>query len=752
MSDLVTYRSSPPQDLPPDGYGNGTEPHAEMVDLREIVSIVRDSWPIGVGVGGAVCLLVLIFFVQMTPIYTARSVVVLETRDQEIVDVDNVLSGLDGSPDIVETEVKILKSANIAQRVIDHLGLGIDDEFTPEGLEVPADHAVAEDATPAQIAERNLINRKRQEAINRKVRKDLDVTRDGATFALNIDYSSENAIRAAQISNAFAEIYVESQAAEKREATLRANELLRTQLDTLAVAVEKSEAAVEAYRAQAGLLDTDGSTLIEQQTAALATELANLENEMAGHLAKLKTLEILEQGGRSAESMSDMVTSPVMSNLRAQEAETEREYADLAARYGPRHPSLVAAEKRLQSIRRDINAEVARQASSIRLDAETSRQRVAFIEKRSATLRDALSDTRRAEVRLRELERQAETDRTLYESFLARFKETSAQQDLQQGDARVISPAGIPTSPSWPKTSIMLLAATALGAGAGMLAILLSSLMSSGFRTPRDIERTTGLPCLATLPHVGPKRLGVTLSKSYRQSQYLENIKAIYSDVMARMTTHDGKCLAVAMVSSMPGEAKTSTVISLGQASAERGVRTLCIDGDGRRRQLSAKFLQSKQNLKDDLITLQDGQPIYARSSDQENLSVLLAEDFFGGHKELDTERCEQILNDARSKYDLIIFDTPPLLALVDARWIAARADVSYLAVRWQRTPRQLLSETITLANRAGAKLGGIIMTRVSPNRAGIYSPYYDGKMSKQLQAYFEDANDRTKTLIRGAN
>ena len=242
------------------------------------------------------------------------------------------------------------------------------------------------------------------------------------------------------------------------------------------------------------------------------------------------------------------------------------------------------------------------------------------------------------------------------------------------------------------------------------------------------------------------------LSKSYRQSQYLENIKAIYSDVMARMTTHDGKCLTVAMVSSMPGEAKTSTVISLGQASAERGVRTLCIDGDGRRRQLSAKFLKSKQSLKDDLITLQDGQPIYARTSDQENLSVLLAEDFFGGHKELDTERCEQILNDARSKYDLIIFDTPPLLALVDARWIAARADVSYLAVRWQRTPRQLLSETITLANRAGAKLGGIIMTRVSPNRAGIYSPYYDGKMSKQLQAYFEDANDRTKTLIRGAN
>ncbi len=747
MSDLIKYEPAPPQDIPAELF-SGARPD-DMVDVAEIISVIKDNWILGAAVGGGIFLLVLMFFLQMTPTYTARAVVVLETRDQEIVDVDNVLSGLQESADVVETEVKIIRSANITSQVVSTLGLGVGDEFASDDRYVSASEAAGESLSDDEKARRNLEARKRQEAVIRRVQDDLAVYRDGDAYALNIEFSSPYPERAAQIANAFADTYVKSQADDKRMATLRANDLLRVQLETLAVAVEESEAAVEAYRSEAGLLDTDGSTLIEQQTAALAQELATLENEMAGHLAKLKTLKALEDGGQSAETMSDMVSSPVMSELRTQEAAVEREFADATARYGPRHPTRVAAQKRLESIRAEIAAEVGRQSTSIRLDAETSRQRVAFIESRSAELREALSDTRRAEVRLRELERQAETDRELYESFLARFKETAAQQDLQQGDARVISPAGIPTSPSWPRRSMTLLTAGTLGMGAGMLSILVASLLSSGFRTPRDLERATGYPCIATLPHIGRTRLGVPQTKAYRQSQYMENVKAIYSDVMSRMTTHETSSLVVAIVSSMPGEAKTSTVISLAQSAAERGVRTLCIDGDGRRRRLSAKFLKSTDQLSDQILSVHGGTAIYARQSDQQNLSVLLAEDLFAGRGELNSERCEQILDDARKKYDLIIFDTPPLLALVDARWIAAQADISYLAVRWQKTPRQALGESLTLAKRAGADIGGTILTRVAANRAGVYTPYYDAKMSKQLQAYFEDANQRTRTLVR---
>lgn len=746
MPDLIKYQPAPTvQD-------NTSEPYpyswkGETADMGELISIVRDNLLLGLGVGAGVALIVLFIFLQMTPIYTANAVVVIETRDQEIVDVDNVLSALSDSADVVETEVKILKSSNIAEQVVDKLGLGINDEFSPADTGTQYDPAATRSEEDAATAALDI--RKRREAIVATVQNNLSAYRDGDTFALIIEFNSAIPERAAQIANAFSQTYVESQAAEKRQANKRANDLLKEQIDTLAVAVEKSEAAVEIYRADAGLLDTDGSTMIEQQNASLAAELATLENEMAGHLAKLSILRALEEGGQSAESMSDMVESPLMSQLRSQKAGVEREYNDLATKYGPRHPSLVGAQKRLQTIQSDIRAEIARQATSIRLDAETSQQRVAFIEKRSTELRTALTKTRSAEVRLRELERQAETDRTLYENFLARFKETSAQQDMQQGDARIISTANIPTSPSWPKRSVIMLASGTLGLSAGMIAIFVAGFMSSGFRTPRELETATGFPCLATLPHIGPKRLGISPSKTYRQSQYLENVKAIYTDVISRMTVQDDPTLVVAVVSSMPGEAKTSTVLSLAQSASERGLRTLCIDGDGRRRRLSAKFLKAKGDMTDRLLTVQAGTPIYARQTDQENLSVLLAEDFFAGHKELDPERCEKILSAARAEFDLIVFDTPPLLALVDARWIAAKADVSYLAVRWQRTPRQLLAETITIATRAGVQIGGTILTRVAPNRSGIYAPYYDPKMSKQLQAYFEDGNQRTKIVTQ---
>ncbi len=751
MSDLVKLHPAPiPAPQPNGGEGYGYPSAPDTIELSEFLSTLRDNWVLGLSVAAGVGLLVLLIFLQMTPVYTARAMVVLETRDQEIVDMDNVLSGLTESADVVETEVRILRSASIAAQVVDQLGLGEGDEFDPrEGREIDT---ASGPATPEDNARRQLQERTLREAVIRNVLGGLEVYRDGETFALNVKYSSEMPARAAQVANAFAATYVQSQAEDKRLATLRANDLLREQLDSLVVAVEKSEAAVEAYRADAGLLDTDGSTLIEQHTAALAQELATLENEMAGHLAKLKTLEDIEQNGRSAETMSDMVDSPVMSQLRTQEAMVEREYAELAARYGPRHPSLVASERKLTQIRTDIRSEVERQATSIRLDAETSRQRVAYIERRSAELRGALSDTRRAEVRLRELERQAETDRELYESFLARYKETAAQQDMQQGDARVVSAASIPTGPSWPTRSVTMLATATVGAGAGILAVLVASLMAAGFRTPRDLERTTGYPCLATLPHIGPKRLGVSQSKTYRQSQYLENVKAIYSDVLNRMTQNADPSLVVAIVSSMPGEAKTSTVISLAQAAAERGLRTLCIDGDGRRRRLSAKFLSAAQNMSDHLLCVDNGTPVYAREGEQENLAVLLAEDLFAGQKELDTDRCKRVLVEARAKYDLIIFDTPPLLALVDARWIAGEADVCYLAVRWQKTPRQLLSETLTIAGRAGATIGGTILTRVAPYRAGVYTPYYDAKMSKHLQAYFEETHRPAKPVSGGAD
>jgi len=753
MADLIEIeprRQQPPAHVHPvAGHGD------DRVDVAEVLGALRSYWLLGCSIAAATAFLVLLVFSQITPAYTGRATLVLETQDRQVVDVKGVLSGLSGEDDAIQTEVRILSSKNLATLVVDRLNLGVDDEFSAD-----ADRGIWQQTREAlsSIFSRNpdfsddpeLMQRKNREAIIRRVLKKLVVYRDGDSYALVVEFYSRDPRRAAKIANTFAEVYVENQTTTKRQASAQANSLLEDELKKLSSAVELSEAMVEQYRADAGLLDTDGSTLIEQQNAALAQEMALLSSEFEEREAKLATLKALEEAGGSASELSVVLKSPVITALRTQQSEVERRYAELTVRYGPDHPLRNSTRSELLRIRGDVKAEVERIAASIRLDAETSQRRVALAEQRADTLRAQLTKTKQAQVRLRELERQAQTDRTLYETFLSRYKEISAYEGLHQEDARIISNAEVPISPSSPKLSMALLVTTVLSGSAGLGATFVAFFLSSGLRTPREVEAMTGYPCVATLPTVGKTRFQFNQTANYRRAFYIENTKALCSEILRRNPNQDNRGVVVAITSALPGEAKTATTASIGRIAAARGIKTVCVDGDWKRRKLSSTLSRSTDNLKDNLVSRLDDELITTKTSTFQNLSILFPEDLVKEDADLDVDRVDEILEGLRDQYELILLDTPPLLALADSRWLAAAADICYVLARWQRTPHRIVSEALQIVHRSGANIAGVVLTRVSPSQSGIYAPYYDAKTSKYIQAYFDNKPLRKRVALSG--
>ena len=675
----------------------------------------------------------LIITMQTPPQYTANASIMIDLQQSDVTGIEAALSGLAPDSAAVDTEVEIIKSGALTRKIVDTQNLLDDPEFnTRLQADSTLDVFLREVAsmyralTPHQTAPlaQDAQDRLGHERVIEALQDRLSVRRKGLTYVIDIRVESRSPTKAADLANAFADQYLVEQLEAKFDATSRANDWLFERLGVLREEVRSAESAVEVYRARSGLLSAQGSSLTEQQISELTAQLAVQRAESEEAKARLFTVRSQLDRGLPVDTVGQVLTSNVIRELRSQEAEVTRRRAELSSRYGARHPEILKVERETADIAAQIDQETQRIISSLRSETEVTRTKVLSLEASLNALRTELAGNNQALVRLRELERNAQASRGLYESFLGRFKETGEQESLNEADARIVSPAAIPTRQTTPNTLLNLFLGLVFGVAAGIGVMCLQEAFDSGFTTGEQVETYLAVPYISAVPklHVGAfgllKRVsgGALPPPDYLVEKPLSSYTEAYRTLRSSILLSNGEKSPqiVAITSPLPGDGKSSSVFSLGRLSALAGARTLIIDCDLRRRLLSRSLDDTPEH---GLVEVLTDQLAWADAITRDALtpcdilplskSAQTPADLFG------SAAFSSLLESLRSHYDLIILDTAPILPVAETRTLIHKSDATVLVAKWRHTRRDAVKTALGIMSDLDTNLIGVMLNQV---------------------------------------
>ncbi|WP_065751907.1 AAA family ATPase [Bradyrhizobium paxllaeri] len=731
------------------------------VDLREMGRILRRRYKMVALPAVALLSLAAVYLVFATTLYTATSTVLVDPRRANVVETNqSVLSNFGTDDATIESQTLLIQSVAILTRVVGKLKLTEDEEFTPKpGLldpiknlfrsSGPSDGASPEDAAKSRSVD--------------ILQKRMKVTRQGTTFLVDIAVSSRSPQKAATIANAIADAYFDEQVRAKYDATRIAATWLNGQIDDLKSRVVVSEKAVEDFRSANNLMVSQGVTLNDQQITDLNGKLIAARAQTAEARAKYEQVQDIAKSGGDPGGINAAISSEMITKLRTQYADIAKNEADLSSKYGARHPSVANVRAQRRDTQRLINEEIKRVLESTKHDYDVARSREASLQQSLDQLQGVSTSSGQAQVRLRELQREAEANRTQYESYLARSKETTAQESLEMPDSRIVTKASIPIRPSSPKTMLILGLAVMLGLGAGSVLAFLADYLDDRVKTLERAEAIAGVPALAAVPLIGARELAGLARRGRKElgrydpkttkllpaplqppltryaidepgTFFAEAIRAVRLALQRTMRSQPVKVVQV--TSALDSEGKTTLAINLAQSLATLGIRTLLIDGDLRNPQVTRALCpRADAGLLE--VAIGRAAPEQAVLVDHSTgLSVLpstkiqqveyITELMF-------SDRIVDVLDYFRHRYELIVIDSPPLVPLVDGRALAELADRIVVATAWDQTPGEVLSHAMDLLSPVSDRVMGTVLTRVDLSRLQFYDYY---RSSAYLKPY----------------
>src|SRR6185437_3911102 len=544
---------------------------------------------------------------RLTPQYTASAQVLVGLQQVKVGTIQDVLSDLKGDNEMISTEIGIIRSRKLAEKTVNKLNLDNNPEFNP-ALRSPGffanllssqhlipqswlakfSHSDDSDAG-ARDDTRNMTK------IIDNFGDKLKVANDGKSRIITISFQSEDPILAAQIANTLADGYIVERLDAKFDATKRANIWLADRLNTLRQEVQVSEDAVEKFRNENGLLRTQnpqqpgaqGMSLTMQQMAQVSTDAMTAHTkylEAQSRLAQLQRSGVTKGGASADKAIRDnnileVMQSPVIQNLRAQEADAQRRAADLAAQYGDKHPKMVNARAEIAEIRSKIQTEVNRVVDALHNEVTTQQGREQGLNQLLAKMKADAARNDIAEVQLRDLERQAQANRALYENFLTQFKQTQSQDSFQQPDADIISHAAVPTQPSFPQKPVLILLSALTSFIIGVLLALVCQNLDVAVRSMDQVRSLLKVHPLGMVPALGGIRRPGNKPESEvldrPLSAYAEAIRSIHTNLM--LSDVDTRPRVVLVTSALPGEGKSTMAMSLAQMVDRYGQRVIVI-------------------------------------------------------------------------------------------------------------------------------------------------------------------------------
>jgi exopolysaccharide transport family protein len=655
------------------------------------------------------------------------------------------LSPFDVDQAALASEIALIMSQSVAMRVVKQLNLDTDPEFLHSPVETffkDVGLAMGLASAPANIASADGTSRDLERAIYELRERHLKVERQGISYVLAISATSTDPLKAERIATAVAQAYVDVQIDVRIEGRRRAVKLLDQRLNELRGRVFEAELAIEKLKAANGLIDTgNGGNLGTQAIGASSSQLSAAQAEVDERKARYEQARSVVDKGGDIQSIPDVMSSPVINQLRGQLADALRREAELRSRFGARYPEVAVAQSQVAEVRGAINAEVQRAIENMKNTYSVALQREQAI-RATLDLKTEKRGDSNAVVRLAELKRRADADRKIYEEFLAKANDLQEISALDLPGTRTITAATVPTAPKSPRKMVIYAIAVVVALAMALALAFLLEYLNPTFKAPSQLESVLHMPVVGLVPkldipgpgstwrvrttplgdsgHIGACR-DVISSPSSRVSESIRTIRTLLS-LRANGTTP-----RVFMVtSSMPAEGKSTFSLLFAVSTAVARHRTVLVDYD-LRRGVSSKTLGfgRKKGLADYLdgkIKLSD--VIY--HNEALDLFVVPCGSMVKSPTDLiSVERIGELIEELRRQFDYIIFDTPPILPVVDASILARCVDRVLFLVQWEKTPRRVAIEAIKELLDGGQNITSLILNSVDLRRLQSYGYSY---------------------------
>ena len=694
------------------------------------LDIVRHQFPTIVVIMSACVILALLYLFTEAPQFTSTASIVIDTRKVQLFQQQSMLGDVAPDSASVETQVEILKSENISLAVIRDLHLTEDPEFLGSGgsLIGAIGNFFSDLFSSGSVASEFRLQRK---ALQR-FESNRTIKRLGLTYVLEIGFTSRDPAKAAQIANAIADAYIVDQLEAKYQSTRRASVWLQDRIKELRAQASAAQKAVVDFKTANNIVDTGGRLMNEQQLAEVNSQLVGAHASTAEARARLDRINDILKREIPDAAVADALKNETIVKLRGQYVDMAAKEAIWAAKYGHDHLAAVNLRRQMDEIKRNIVDELKRIQESYKSDYDIAVTREESIKTSLATVVSESQLTNQAQVRLRELDSNAQSYQAMYDNFLQRYMESVQQQSFPISEARVISAATTPLVKSYPKTLIVLGAALLGGLLLSFGLAIVRELMDRVFRTTQQVEEVLGTNCIALLP-----TLNVALKKDadagllryvvdHPLSRFSEAVRSTKVAVDLNSIVRQNR--VVAITSTLPNEGKSTLSSNLAQLMAHGGGRVLLMDCDLRNPSLSRALVPDAQAGLVEVLAQKVEAHEALTIDPQTGLSVLSAgttSKLLHTNEILASKRMHSLIAELRDRFDYIVLDMPPMAPVVDVRVTSPFVDSFIFVVEWGKTLIDVVSHNLRGSPEIQDKLLGVVLNKTDTKRLARYESYH---------------------------
>ena len=699
----------------------------DTIDLRQYWEIIlKRKWTV-IAFFAIVVIAVGVGTLLMTPIYRASLTVQIERNEAKIVDIQQVspTEGSSESREFYQTQYELLKSRSLAQRVIAQLRLEEHPAFAPKaggGLLSYLGIVAADDDAEAR---RQKVGHESPVVGRFLAMLTIEPVRNSRL--VKVHFESADGELATRVVNAIAEAFIALNLERRMDASSYAATFLRERLEQMKARLEDSERSLNAFARAKEIIKVDDkqasidSIRLQEYTMALAK--AQQERIQAESLFS-RIREGKERG------LPEVLQSATIQRLKEMKAKLEGEYQEGLKLFKPGYPRMLQLEAQIAEVQARIGEESENVKLAISSGYEAAKHKEGLISAQLQAAKTSMLGLQDRSVEYNVLKREADTNRTLYEGLLQRYKEIGVAGGVGLNNIAVVDRAEVPRHPFKPKLRLNLLIAGFLGLFGGVAFAFLFEHLDDTIKHGEDVERQLGLPLLGVIPFLknttaGGAALAFELVEEPRSS-FAEAFRSLRTSL--QFSTAAGVPRVLMVTSSSMSEGKSTTALTLAVAFAQTGKNVLLIDADLRKAsQHKTLGLANEQGLTNLLageaqavdVTVATRVPhLYVMPSGPlpPNPAELLA-----------SAKMASLLTLAAEKFDLVIIDGPPVLGLADAPLLGNLAEATVLVVEYGATRRGFATDAIKRLRVARTRLLGAVLTKAEANARGYgyYQNYY---------------------------
>jgi succinoglycan biosynthesis transport protein ExoP len=764
-----------------------------FIDLDKLMAIlIRRARTIGACVA-AFLVLAVVYLLFATSIYTSMTQILLDENMSKYAEDQPSPAASSQQADMeISSAVEILKSNEMALRVADATDLANNDTIlhppmSPMALIKSGIKLVTSVFTfgGPPVPEDAAKEGRRQQAAA-ALQDNLTVERVARSSVIAVSFRSADPQLAAKITRAYSDAYLTDQLNANFDATERASVWLQERLNDLRERSQQAALDVEKYRADNGLTSTGGELMSEQQLADLNKQLILAQADTATAAARYNQFKTITDLGpdnaiNNANIPAGQGDNSVLQDLKTRYFAVQKREQDVTQNFGADHPQAVALRSERQDLTRQIFQQLQQLTASYKNEYDVARSREASLHDSIENVVGKNSEANKSVVHMHELEQKAAALKTLYESYLGRFEEATQQRSFPIAKARVISEAGVPTAPSSPKKTMVIALSVVLGLMAGGALAGFQEFRDRFFRVEADVRTNLGLKFLGYLPLLGrpvnrktgfwprrknlaptytggPEPEGVAFQKIMRiaveapRSIFAETLRnaKLASDVMLQGRADR----VIGVVSTLPGEGKSTTAANFAALLASSGKRTLLIDADLRNPGLT-RMLKSPPQV--GLVEAALGEVPWASAVKVDPhtklaiLPVVLRDHLLHTSELLSSAGMLSLMENARKMFDYIVVDLAPLAPVIDAKAFAPQIDAFIFVAEWGATPIGMVKDLLEQEPQINSKTLGVILNKTDMSELTRYSEFGASERYRQKYVSYytqETPSPKTETKV----